>query len=271
MRTRQYYLLTKVHFLGVQDQRESLDLILVKVLTMAKSLYLDDMFIKEFEAEVKSVTDGRYIVLNQTSFYPKSGGIANDLGTLTRDDDDVFEVVYVGKFSGEISHEVGRAGLAVGDKVTGVLNWERRYTLMRYHTAAHVLSGVFYKFLGAKITGNEISSPEQGRIDFNLENFDRTLIEEHVEKSNEIIQENHPVSAYYMTREDVEKDPDLVKLAMGLPKGLKNIRIVDIKGFDRQPDGGCHIKSLREIGTIKLKKMVNKGKNNRRLYFILED
>ena len=107
-------------------------------------------------------------------------------------------------------------------------------------------------------------------MDFNLENFDRALIEEQVEKSNEIIQGDHPVEVYYMNRSEVEKDPDLVKLAMGIPKGIKNLRIVDIKNFDRQPDGGCHIQSLKEIGNISIKKLVNKGKNNRRLYFTIE-
>ncbi|MFX1515450.1 MAG: alanine--tRNA ligase-related protein [Promethearchaeota archaeon] len=235
---------------------------------MAKALYLDDMMLKEFEAEVTSV-EGKYIVLNQTAFYPKSGGIANDEGTLIRGSE-VFNVVYVGKFGGEISHEVDKEGLQVGDKVTGELDWERRYKLMRYHTSAHVLSGAFYKNLGAKITGNDISSTDQGRIDFNLENFDRSLIEEQVEKSNEIIQEDHPVGVYYLPRAEVEKDPDLVKLVMGIPKGIKNLRIVDIKNFDRQPDGGCHVQSLKEIGKISIKKLVNKGKNNRRLYFTIE-
>ncbi|MFX1537464.1 MAG: alanyl-tRNA editing protein, partial [Promethearchaeota archaeon] len=161
-------------------------------------------------------------------------------------------------------------GLQVGDKVIGKLDWERRYKLMRYHTSAHVLSGAFYKNLSAKITGNEVSSTEQGRIDFNLEHFDRSLIEEQVEKSNEIIQKDHPVEVYYLSRSEVKKDPDLVKLAMGIPKGIKNLRIVDIKNFDRQPDGGCHVQSLKEIGKISIKKLVNKGKNNRRLYFTIE-
>ncbi|MFX1285797.1 MAG: alanyl-tRNA editing protein [Promethearchaeota archaeon] len=236
---------------------------------MSKALYLDDMLLKEFEAEVISVTDGKYVVLNQTAFYPKSGGIANDEGTLTRGSD-VFNVVYVRKFGGAISHEVDKEGLQVGDKVTGTLDWDRRYHLMRFHTAAHVLSGAFYKNLGAKITGNDISILEQGRIDFNLEHFDRSLIEEQVENSNKIIQEDHPVEVYYLDRSEVEKDPDLVKLAMGIPKGIKTIRIVDIKNFDRQPDGGCHIQSLKEIGIISIKKLVNKGKNNRRLYFTIE-
>ncbi|MFX0151081.1 MAG: alanine--tRNA ligase-related protein, partial [Candidatus Hodarchaeota archaeon] len=236
---------------------------------MAKALYLDDMWLKEFDAEVVSIKDGKYVVLNQTAFYPKSGGIANDLGTLNRRSE-VFNVVYVGKFGGEISHEVDKEGLDVGDKIMGKLDWERRYNLMRYHTAAHVLSGAFYEHLGAKITGNDIASTDQGRIDFNLEHFDRTLIEDEVEKSNQIIQQDYPVEIYYLERTEVEKDPDLVKLAMGIPKGIKKLRIVDIKGFDRQPDGGCHIQSLKEIGKISIKKLVNKGKNNRRLYFTIE-
>ncbi len=236
---------------------------------MSKALYLENMFLKEFEAEVVSIKDGKYVVLDQTVFYPKSGGIANDEGTITRGSD-VFQVVYVGKFGGQISHEVDKVGLEVGDKVIGRLDWDRRYHLMRYHTAAHVLSGAFYKNLGAKITGNDIASLEQGRIDFNLENFDRTLIEEQVARSNEIIQEDHPVETYNLERSEVEQDPDLVKLAMGIPKGIKEVRIVDIKNFDRQPDGGCHIQSLKEIGTISIKKLVNKGKNNRRLYFTIE-
>ncbi|UCE15063.1 MAG: alanyl-tRNA editing protein [Candidatus Heimdallarchaeota archaeon] len=236
---------------------------------MSKALYLEDMLQKEFEAEVVSVKDGKYVVLDQTAFYPKSGGIANDEGTLTRGSD-VFKVVYVGKFGGDISHEVDHEGLQVGDKIKGSLDWDRRYKLMRYHTAAHVLSGAFYKSLGAKITGNDIATTDQGRIDFNLEHFDRALIEDTVDKSNEIVQKDLPVEVYNLDRTTVEQDPDLVKLAMGIPKGIQRLRIVDIKGFDRQPDGGCHVQSLSEIGKISIKKLVNKGKNNRRLYFTIE-
>jgi misacylated tRNA(Ala) deacylase len=235
---------------------------------MEEALYLNDMYLQQFEAEVISVTDGKFIVLSQTAFYPKSGGISYDQGVLIRDNEE-FPVVFVGKFGGNISHEVEKAGLEVGNKITGKLDWNRRYTLMRYHTAAHVLSGAFYKNLKAKITGNEISI-DQGRIDFNLEDFDRSLIEEQVEKSNEIINDDYPVEVYYLKRSEVEENPDLVKLVMGIPKKIEILRIVDIKGFDKQPDGGCHVKSTNEIGKISVKKLVNKGKSNRRLYFTLE-
>jgi misacylated tRNA(Ala) deacylase len=230
---------------------------------------MDNMFLKEFEAEITSIKDGKYVVLNQTAFYPKSGGITNDEGSIKKGSEE-YKVIYVGKFGGDISHEVDREGLKSGDKIVGKIDWERRYKLMRYHTAAHVLSGAFYNHLGAKITGNDIATTDQGRIDFNLENFDRTLIEKQVEKSNDIIQQDYPVEVYYLERSEVEKDPDLVKLAMGIPKGVKQLRIVDIKGFDRQPDGGCHVQSLKEIGKVNIKRLVNKGKNNRRLYFTIE-
>lgn len=234
---------------------------------MVKELYLEDMNLKEFEAEVISVTEGKYVVLDQTAFYPKSGGVANDEGRLIRGSD-VFKVVYVGKFKGKISHEVSPEGLQVGDKVIGKIDWERRYNLMRYHTAAHVLSGIFFKYSSAKITGNDISL-NQGRIDFNLEDFDRSLIEDYVDKANEVIEQDLPVIIYNISRVELDQHPDLTKLAMGLPKGITNVRIVDIQGFDRQPDGGCHISTLKEIGKISMKKLVNKGKNNRRLYFNL--
>ncbi len=236
---------------------------------MEEALYLNDMYLQEFEAEVISVTDEKFIVLSQTAFYPKSGGVSYDQGILIRENEE-FKVVFVGKFGGKISHEVDKTGLKVGDRITGKLDWDRRYTLMRYHTAAHVLSGAFFKNLKAKISGNEISI-DQGRIDFNLEDFDRSLIEAQVDKSNEIINANHSVEVYSLDRTEVEQNPDLTKLAMGLPKKIQTIRIVDIKGFDRQPDGGCHVKSLIEIGKISTKKLVNKGKSNRRLYFTLEN
>ena len=181
---------------------------------------------------------------------------------------DVFNVVYVGKFDGNISHEVEPDGLQAGDTVTARLDWERRHILMRYHTAAHVLSGVFFHNSTAKITGNNIDV-EAGRIDFNIESFDRELIEDYVKKSNALIGEDLPVVAYNITRSEMDDDPGLLKLASGLPPEITDVRIIDIKGFDRQPDGGCHVSSLAEIGKINLGKIVNKGKNNRRLYFTL--
>ena len=108
------------------------------------------------------------------------------------------------------------------------------------------------------------------RIDFNLENFDREVIEKLVKESNDLIAKDLQIKSYDMSREDVEKDPDMVKLAIGLPPGIKMLHIVEIEGFDRQPDAGTHVKSLKEIGELEILKMENKGANNRRVYITIK-
>lgn len=233
-------------------------------------LYLDDMNIREFESEVLSVKDNKFVVLDKTAFYPKSGGVDCDTGKFIRiSDGKEFPVVYVGKFGEDVSHEVAEEGLKEGDKIKGVLNWERRQELERYHTAAHVISGIFFKEGDVKVTGNNLTIGK-GRVDFNFPNFDRSVIEKLVERANEIIKQNYHVESYYLDRSELDKDPDLIKLAMGIPSGIKTVRIVDIKGFDRQPDAGCHVDKTSEIGKINITKIENRGKNTRRLYFKLE-
>jgi misacylated tRNA(Ala) deacylase len=237
---------------------------------MTKELFLDDMYLREFEAEVVGVELEKYIILDQTGFYPKSGGIENDLGTLIRTEDgSEFNVVYVAKIKGNISHEIEPIGLKVGDRVQGKLDWTRRYQLMRYHTAAHVLSGLFFKIGNVKVTGNNMVVG-QGRIDFNFPEFDREIVENLVQEANEIIKKDLSVVTYYITRKEMDQEPSLMKLAMGLPASIKHVRIVEITDFDRQPDGGCHVAKLGEIGEIQILKIQNKGTNNRRLYFELK-
>ena len=236
---------------------------------MANALYMDDSYLKEWDAEVKSISKDKFIILDKTAFFPRGGGVEWDTGTITTDDENVFNVVYTGKFSGEISHEVDNKGLKVGDKVKCNLNWNRRYLLMRYHTATHVLSGVFFNEYGLKVTGNQLTT-EKGRIDLNMDEMDVDLIKKAIEKSNLIIKKELPVEIYYKSRVEAEKDPNLFKLAVGFTHDVDTIRIVDIKGFDRQADGGCHVINLNEIGQIKFKDAVNKGKNFKRVYFTVE-
>ena len=237
--------------------------------SMVKALYMDDSYLKEWDAEVTSISKGKFIVLDKTAFFPKGGGVEWDTGTMTTDDDTPYNIVFTGKFSGNISHEVDREGLTQGDTVRCKLNWERRYQLMRYHTATHVLSGVFYKDYNLKVTGNQLTT-EKGRVDLNMEEMNVDIIKEAIEKSNDIIKKNHPIEIYYTSREKAEKDPVLFKLAIGFPHDIDTIRIVDIKGFDRQADGGCHVNHLNEMGILKFKDAVNKGKNFKRVYFTIE-
>ncbi len=234
-----------------------------------RTLYMDDSYIKSFEAEVVSVKDGKFVVLSATAFYPNGGGQPFDTGKIIRDGVE-FPVVFVGKFDGSISHEVSREGLKVGDKITGVIDWDRRYKLMRSHTASHVMSAVMHDDYGAKITGNQLSE-DKIRIDFSLEDFDRDKIELALVKVNDILSRDLPVSISYLPRDEALKDPSMVKLAGAMPPNVEELRIVSIGDVDRQADGGTHVKSTSEVGSLELIKADNKGKNNRRVYVRLVD
>ena len=232
---------------------------------LAKALYLEDSYLKECDATVVSVKNGKYVVLDQTIFYPKGGGQPWDTGKITRGNE-TFNVVYVGKFSGEISHEVDHPGLKVGDKVHCVLDWDRRYRLMRSHTAAHLFASLLCNGTGALVTGNELGL-DKIRFDFSLENLDRELIREYVEKANELIKKNIPVKTYWLPREEALKIPGVIKMAEAFPPDIPELRIVEIVGVDKQADGGTHVRNLKEIGQIEFMKAVNKGRNNKRVYF----
>jgi len=232
---------------------------------MTDALYMDDSYLKEFEATVKSVKDEKFVVLDKTAFYPNGGGQPFDTGKLIGPDREEYSVVFVGKFNGEISHEVDKPGLKEGDKVKGVLNWERRYAHMRYHTTAHIVSAVLHKETGAKISGNQIYEYKL-RIDFNLDDFDKDALQSYVDKANEEIGKNVDVEVSYLKREEAMKIPGIVKLAGALPPSIDTLRIVKIGDIDMQADGGTHVKNTSELGKLTLIKAENKGKNNRRIY-----
>jgi len=234
---------------------------------VTKALFLVDSYLREYEATIVSVKDGKYVVLDQTIFYAKGGGQPNDTGRIIKGNG-VYNVVYVGKFSGEISHEVDHVGLQPGDKVHCVLNWERRYKLMRSHTAAHVLAALLNKGTGALITGNQLEE-DHVRFDFSLEKFDRELLEAYLARANDLFGKDVAVRWYELPREEALKIPGVVKMAEAFPPDLPVLRIVEIVGVDRQADGGTHVRNLREVGKVELVKTENKGKNNRRIYFKL--
>lgn len=234
---------------------------------MTKALYMNDSYLKEWNAKIIDVKDNKYIILDNTAFYPKGGGQPWDEGYLKKNNKK-YKVIYVGKFSGEICHEIDLPGLEVGDLVSCELNWERRYLFMRYHTASHLISSILYKNTKAKITGNQIEL-DKTRIDFSMKEYSPEKLRIYVEEANNIIESNLNVEIEYMSKENVLKNPELARLAKGLPKAITNFRIVKIGDIDKQVDGGTHVKYLKEIGKIKIIKTVNKGKNNRRMYFVL--
>ncbi|MFH1589615.1 MAG: alanyl-tRNA editing protein AlaXM [archaeon] len=232
---------------------------------MTKALYLDDSYLKEFDATVKSVKDDKFVVLDQTAFYPNSGGQPYDEGTMEVNDEK-FKVVFVGKFGSDISHEVDHPGLKEGDRVHCVIDWDRRYRLMKMHTSAHIVSTLVHNETGALISGNQLDI-DKTRIDFSLENFDREKMFEYIEHANKVIKRNLEVKHYYLPREEAMKIPSVVKLSGVLPPQIDTLRIVEIGDFDTQADGGTHVKNTSEIGKLEILKIDNKGKNNRRMYY----
>jgi len=234
---------------------------------MTNALFLEDSYLKECDATVVSVKDDKYVVLDSTIFYPKGGGQPYDVGKIVRGEDE-FQVIYVGKFSGEISHEVDHPGLAPNNQVRCVLDWDRRCKLMRSHTAAHTLASILWKGTGALITGNQIEL-DKVRFDFSLENFDREIFQGFIAKANELFKKDIPVLWYGLPRQEALKIPGVVKMAEAFPPEITKLRIVEIVGVDKQADGGTHVKNLKEVGQIEFLKAENKGKNNRRVYFRL--
>ena len=235
---------------------------------MTQALYLDDSYLRECDATVVSVKDGKYVVLDQTVFYPKGGGQPWDTGKMIRDHE-TFNVVYVGKFSGEISHEVDHAGLKEGDKVHLALDWERRYKLMRSHTAAHIFASLLCNGTGALVTGNQLEE-DKIRFDFNLEKFDPEILTEYIERANELFRKDIPVKWYELPREEALRIPGLIKMAEAFPPDIPRLRVVEVVSIDKQADGGTHVKNLKEVGGINVLKTENKGKQNRRVYFTLQ-
>ncbi|MGD0319131.1 MAG: alanyl-tRNA editing protein [Nitrososphaerales archaeon] len=231
---------------------------------MTRRLFWEDMYMKTFDAKVVFSQDDR-VVLDQTAFNPRGGGLVSDRGTVNGSN--LIEAVKEGE---EIVHVMGSPpGFKPGEAVHCVLDWERRYRIMRMHTAAHILSAVVNGETGALITGNQIA-PDESRVDLSLEQFDREKLAHYVGRVNEVVRLAVDVRTFFMKREEALATPGLVKLANAMPPSLEMLRIVQIGDVDTQADGGVHVRNTREIGMVTGLKSDNKGKNNRRIYFTVD-
>ena len=228
---------------------------------MTRKLFWEQPYSQEFTGSIVSI-DGPRVELDQTMFYPRGGGVSCDTGVLGG-----LKVVETTKDGDRIFHALETPpSFNVGQSLTGRVDWDRRHRLMKMHTAGHLLSALFYSRADCRITGNQIDF-DRSRMDFNLEQFDRSKIESYVEEANRLIAGDAPVKTYFLDREEALKLPEMVKLAEATPPAEDKLRIVEIAGIDRQADGGLHVTHLREIGKIQLLKLENKGKTNRRLYY----
>lgn len=234
---------------------------------MTDRLYQRDSYLKTFDGRVVAVRpDG--VVLDRTAFFPAGGGVLGDQGILAAAGGS-FAVTEVVDDDGVLVHRLDRPGLSPGDPVTGELDWTRRYLLMRYHTATHVLTGVMFNDHGVRVTGNQLT-PEKGRVDFAFEQFDREVLEDGFRRSNALIERNLAVRVSFVPAAEARARPELFKLETTFRHDLPDFRLVEIEGFDTQADGGCHVGTLAEIGRLVLTKTENKGKVNRRVYFVVE-
>ena len=237
---------------------------------MTELLYQTDSYLKEFAAHV-TTADGQRVALNRTAFYATGGGQPNDLGTIS-DGNRTWEVTDVRREGDNVWHTLSGDGVpAAGETLTGRVNWQRRYRLMRTHTALHLLCGVIWRDHKAAVTGGNMDTDE-GRLDFELHDFSNELAQEIVTKVNEEIAAARPIEDKILPREEAFQIPDLIRTKINLlPEGIQLVRTVNIVGLDLQADGGTHVANTREVGRVVLLKTRSKGANNKRIIIGLED
>ena len=233
-------------------------------------LYATDAYLRSFDARVVEITPDGWLVLDRTAFYPTGGGQPHDLGRLTWPGGSA-AVVEVSKQGDLVLHRLDGEPPPPGTPVHGEVDWERRYALMRHHTALHSMSGVIYQLYGATVTGGQMYT-DRARMDFQLPDLSAERLRKIEERTNELLAEGHPVSVRFLAREEAFQIPDLIRTRVNLlPEGIDTIRVINIEGIDQQADGGTHVANTREVGRVRIARSENKGKGNKRLEIVLED
>lgn len=240
---------------------------------MTELLYQTDSYLQDFEAQVVAVDEANHaLALDRSALYPGGGGQPADQGRLTSEA--AVYTVTKSKKVGDLAYHLieGQAALpALGTRLHGQVDWERRYKLMRTHTAMHVLCGVIFRDYGASVTGGDMD-PLEGRMDFEFETMQRELVDQIQAAVNREVDAAHPVRVDILPREQAFQIPDLIRTKINLlPEGIPQVRVVEIVGLDLQADGGTHVANTREIGRIRVVDYKSKGKINKRIYITVED
>ncbi len=235
---------------------------------MTELLYQHDSYVKEFRAHVTAHdAEQNGVYLDRTAFYPGGGGQPHDTGVL-RVDGREYRVSKAGK--GNL-HIIDGDLPPVGAEVLGVLDWERRYQLMRTHTAMHILCGVVWRDYGAQVTGGNME-PLEGRMDFEFERLQKELVGEIEAKINAEVAAARDLRVRILPREEAFQIPDLIRTKINLlPEGIREVRTVEIVGLDLQADGGTHVANTREVGQMRITDYKSKGGINKRLYIRLSE
>ena len=235
---------------------------------MTELLFLKDSYIKEFSASVVECVQGG-VVLNSTAFYIVGGGQPYDQGILSTNGTE-YEVNRVSRKDGKVIHFVEGDQPEIGSNVHGLLDWNRRYRLMRTHTALHILSGIVWRDFGAKVTGGDMQ-PGTARMDFEMQHITSSFSDEIYEKVNQEVQAGRPINVGFLTRDEAELEPDLIRTKINLlPSDIREIRTIDISGLDLQADGGTHVANTLEVGQVSIVGHESKGRINKRLRIALQ-
>ena len=241
---------------------------------MTDLIYARDASVRRFSATVvTSDEDSRAVVLDATAFYPGGGGQPHDAGTLLTADGRSWPVTAVVKSGGTVVHTLGGEEPLPepGEGVSGELDWERRYRLMRTHTALHILCGVVFRDYGAKVTGGNMDT-DKARMDFELDDFGPERAAEIERRANAEVVAARPVRVVSLPRDEAFAIPDLIRTKINLlPEGITEVRTVELVGLDLQADGGTHVANTREVGGIQVVGTRSKGKANKRLEAVLID
>jgi len=235
-------------------------------------LFAVDAYLREFDATVADVDaeQGR-VALRRTAFFPGGGGQPYDLGTLDWGAGPV-PVTKVKRESGRIWHWLDVPELpAAGTELQGVLDWDRRHLTMRTHTALHILCGVIWADHKIPVTGGNME-PGKGRLDFPFESMSAEFGREIEKRINEEITAAREILVAFVGREVADEDHALIRTAANLiPREIDPLRVIDIVGLDKQADGGTHVLSTAEVGSVAVTRTESKGKGNKRVRIEVRD
>ena len=234
---------------------------------MTNLLFHHDSYLREFEAVVINAVENS-IELDRTAFYPGGGGQPYDVGKLVAGGLE-YPVTRVGNSGGKVMHQIDGPVPRAGTAVSGRVDWERRYQLMRTHTALHILCGVVWRDYGALVTGGDMR-PGEARMDFELDQMSAEFAQEIEERINAEVAAARDVLVNQVSREEAEQIPDLIRTKINLlPANIREVRTIDISGLDLQADGGTHVANTNEVGAIKVVGHESKGRINKRLRIAL--
>ena len=231
-------------------------------------LCYEDSYLRECKSKVTDVND-HGVILDQTVFYPGGGGQPSDHGKLIWEKNE-YLVKGLKRVDGQLVHLIDGDKPEINSEVLSIIDWNKRYKLMRTHTALHILCGVIWRDYSASVTGGDMK-PLSGRMDFELEEMSVDFSKEVEEKINAEVSKKRDIKVYQLPREEAFQIPDLIRTKINLlPEGIKFVRIVDINGLDLQADGGTHVNNTSEVGYIKMTGHESKGKSNKRLRIEVE-